>query len=72
MSTQGRLSPILTLIVGGAGLVLIIAGLRQTAEILNPLLLAWVVAICVVPLLGWLQSRGVPGWLAAVRGIPTG
>ncbi len=59
-----ELSPILRLLLGGGGLVLIIAGLRAAAPIVNPLLLALVIALTVAPLLGWLKRRGLPTWLA--------
>lgn len=59
-----ELSSILRLLIGGGGLVLIVAGMKATASILNPLLLALVIALTLAPLLGWLKKRGLPSWLA--------
>lgn len=59
-----ELSPNLRLLLGGGGLVLIVAGMRAAASILNPLLLALVIALTLAPLLGWLKRKGLPSWLA--------
>jgi AI-2 transport protein TqsA len=59
-----ELSPSLRLLLGGGGLVLIIIGLRAVAPILNPLLLALILAVTITPLLGWLEKKGLPAWLS--------
>jgi predicted PurR-regulated permease PerM len=58
--------PLLYLIVGLAGIFVIIFGLRSSASILNPILLAIVITIAVSPLPAMLTARGVPGWLSLV------
>jgi predicted PurR-regulated permease PerM len=45
-------------------LAIVLFAMRAASDILSPILLALVVAVCVTPLLRWLQSKGVPGWLA--------
>ena len=60
--TQG--SPILSFLLGAGGLVLLVAGLRNASNILNPFLLALVFVFTFSPALGWLQKKGVPTWLA--------
>lgn len=58
--------PLLYLIVGIAGIFVIIFGIRASADILNPILLAVVITIAVSPLPAKLQERGLPGWLSLV------
>lgn len=58
--------PLLYLIVGLAGIFVIIFGIRASASILNPILLAVVITIAVSPLPAMLTARGVPGWLSLV------
>jgi AI-2 transport protein TqsA len=62
-------SPILRMLIGAGGLVLLIAGMRAAADIINPFLLALIFAFTFGPLLGKLQSKGVPGWLALLLTI---
>ncbi len=47
-----------------AASVIILAGVKQAAGILNPLLLALFILLVLVPMLRWLRDRGLPGWLA--------
>jgi AI-2 transport protein TqsA len=63
-SKTAQMSPILRLLLGGGGLVLLIAGMRASADVLNPFILALVFAFVFGPSLGWLRNKGVPGWLA--------
>ena len=51
-------------LLGGAGLVVVAAGLRSAAGIVGPAFLAVTIAITIHPLLAGLQRRRVPGWLA--------
>jgi AI-2 transport protein TqsA len=60
---SGRTSILKSLLMAGS-LVIVLFGTRAAGDILSPILLALVVAVCVTPLLRWLQSKGVPGWLA--------
>ncbi len=65
-NTSNRL---LLYLVGIASLFLILFGIRGTASILNPILLAGVITITVLPIPGKLTRRGMPGWLALVLTI---
>jgi predicted PurR-regulated permease PerM len=56
-------------LVGGAAFFLILFGIRGTADIINPILLAAVITITVLPIPSRLTKRGVPGWLALVLSI---
>ena len=53
-----------SVLVTGAACVVIVAGLRAAASILQPLLLAVFLAILSLPLLEWLRRRGVRTGLA--------
>lgn len=66
---SAELSPILRLLLGGGGLVLLIAGMRAAADVINPFLLALIFAFTFGPLLGKLQDRGFPAWLALLLTI---
>ncbi|WP_242464440.1 AI-2E family transporter [Halorhodospira abdelmalekii] len=53
-------------LVGGAALVVVLAGLQAVSSIVNPLLLAAFLAIASATPLNWMQRRGVPGPLAVM------
>lgn len=55
---------LLYLLLGVASVFVIIWGIRSSAVIINPILLALVITITVLPLPGKLKQRGMPGWLA--------
>lgn len=56
-------------LVGFASIFVIIFGIRGSASIINPILLAAVITITVLPVPSRLTSRGMPGWLALVVSI---
>jgi predicted PurR-regulated permease PerM len=56
-------------LVGAAAIFVILFGIRGSASVLNPIFLALVITITVLPVPGWLTRRGVPGWLALVLTI---
>ena len=58
--------PLLYFLVGLASVFIIIAGIRDLAFILNPILLSLVITITVIPLPAWFSKRGVPGWMSLV------
>jgi predicted PurR-regulated permease PerM len=53
-------------LVALASIFVILFGIRETATVLNPILLAIVITITVLPIPGMLTKRGLPGWLALV------
>jgi predicted PurR-regulated permease PerM len=55
---------IVKVIVGGAGLFIIIFGMKMSSSILSPILLALIIGISVAPLAAWLGRKGAPDWLA--------
>jgi len=56
-------------LVGGAAIFVILFGIRGSATIINPILLATVITITVLPIPSRLTKRGMPGWLAMVLSI---
>src|SRR5512139_3368331 len=56
-------------LVGGASIFVILFGIRGSASIINPILLAAVITITVLPIPSRLTKRGMPGWLALVLSI---
>ena len=56
-------------LVAGAAIFVILFGIRASASIINPILLAAVITITVLPLPSRLTKRGLPGWLALVLSI---
>lgn len=63
---QGRL---VIFLVGLASIFVILFGIRGSASIINPILLAAVITITVLPVPSRLTRRGMPGWLALVLTI---
>jgi predicted PurR-regulated permease PerM len=63
---QGRL---IFYLVALASIFVIMFGVRETASIINPILLATVITITVLPIPSRLTKRGMPGWLALVLSI---
>jgi len=66
---NNRSSRLVIYLVGGASLFLILFGIRGLASVINPILLAMVITITVLPIPGRLTRRGMPGWLALVLTI---
>jgi AI-2 transport protein TqsA len=56
-------------LVGAACIFVILFGIRASAYIINPILLAIVITITVLPIPGRLTQRGLPGWLSLVLTI---
>jgi predicted PurR-regulated permease PerM len=56
-------------LVGFASIFVILFGIRGSASIINPILLAAVITITVLPVPSRLTQRGMPGWLALVVSI---
>ena len=56
-------------LVGAACIFVILFGIRGSAYIINPILLAAVITITVLPVPSRLTKRGMPGWLALVLTI---
>ena len=56
-------------LVGAAAIFVILFGIRGSAYIINPILLAAVITITVLPVPSRLTKRGMPGWLALVLSI---
>jgi predicted PurR-regulated permease PerM len=64
--TEKRSIPFVYLLIALAGIFIIIAGLKANASILNPILLAAVITIVVLPMPQKLTKKGLPDWLSLV------
>lgn len=51
-------------LIGGASVIILIAGLKIGADLINQILMALLLAICISPLPEWLSKKGWPGGLA--------
>lgn len=63
---EGR---VLRMLLGGAAVIVIIAGLRAAAPLLVPLLVAVFLSMVTFPLVAALQRRGVPPWPAVLLAL---
>ena len=66
MIQDANRSSILTVLLGGGGLVLIIFGLKNASSIVSPIVLAATIAVTVAPLVGWLMGKGLPALLTVL------
>jgi len=58
------MKPITQYLLGAASIVIIAAGMKAGAVILNPILLAFLITMCITPLPEWMIKKGVPKGLA--------
>src|SRR4029450_8452198 len=58
-------------LLGMAGAVVAVAGLRSGSDIVGPVLLALGLTVTASPLSTWLRSRGAPAWAATAALIVT-
>jgi predicted PurR-regulated permease PerM len=56
-------------LIAAASIFVILFGIRGSASIINPILLAAVITITILPVPSRLTKRGMPGWLALVLSI---
>jgi AI-2 transport protein TqsA len=68
-SVKGMEGRLVISLVGMAAFFVILFGIRDSASIINPILLALVITITVLPVPSRLTKRGMPGWLALVLTI---
>ena len=61
---RDHVSKVLIVLITVALFIIIVAGMRAAASIINPILLAVFLSSLCAPLLYWLQRRGVPNGLA--------
>jgi predicted PurR-regulated permease PerM len=57
-------SSIIPLLIGAASVVIVVAGLKQMAALLSPILLSLFIVLVSNPIMIWLHRRGLPAWLA--------
>jgi AI-2 transport protein TqsA len=66
MNTFTQNSPVLRVLMGAACCVIILAGMKAIAPLLNMVLLAWLIAYSITPLPNWLMRKRVPSALAVL------
>ena len=49
-----------------ASFVVVVFGMREAAQIITPIIIAFIVAVLFSPFHGWLVDRRIPSWLALV------
>ncbi|HET9224218.1 MAG TPA: AI-2E family transporter [Roseiflexaceae bacterium] len=64
MERARELSPAARAIVVSAAAVILLGGMKLTGGILSPLIFAVFVAILCLPIMRWLQYKGLPSWAA--------
>lgn len=60
------MKPIVQYLVGAAALVIIVAGLKLASGLVNQILLAFLLTMCITPLPEWLIRKGVPKGISIV------
>ncbi len=58
------MKPIVQYLVAAAAVVVVIAGLKLGANVINQILLAFLLTMCITPLPDWLNRKGVPKGLS--------
>jgi AI-2 transport protein TqsA len=53
-------------VLGSAGVIITVLGMRQLQDILAPTVLALVIVIAVAPFGNWLKRKGAPGWVRTI------
>ncbi len=66
MTSDLQVSPLLRGLAAGACVVVIVAGLKAAAPILNVVFMAWLLAYSITPLPNWLMRKHVPSRLAVL------
>ena len=56
-------------LLGTACLVVVVGGMRITADLLGPVFLALMLTVTISPIAIWMRSRGVPFWLAMISNV---
>ncbi|MBN1247912.1 MAG: AI-2E family transporter [Anaerolineae bacterium] len=65
-SQSTRLRPLLNIMLMLASFVVVVFGMREAAEVVTPILMAFILAVLFAPVQQWLLDRGVPAWLALI------
>ncbi|MFI5897749.1 AI-2E family transporter [Actinoplanes sp. NPDC051513] len=56
-------------LLGTACLVVVVGGMRITADLIGPVFLALMLTVTISPIAIWMRSKGVPLWLAMVANV---
>jgi predicted PurR-regulated permease PerM len=64
VETKVTATSLFKLVLFLAGIFVMLLGMHAMVDILAPVLLALLLALCLTPLMYWLMNKGAPGWLA--------
>ena len=56
-------------LLGTACLVIVVGGMRVTADLLGPVFLALMLTVTISPIAIWMRRKGVPMWLAMISNV---
>jgi predicted PurR-regulated permease PerM len=56
-------------LLGTACLVVVVGGMRITADLIGPVFLALMLTVTISPIAIWMRSKGVPLWLAMIANV---
>ncbi len=62
-------SPALRAIIASAGVVILLGGMRLASGVLSPIIFAVFVAVLCLPIVRWLQRKGMPTWAALLLSV---
>jgi predicted PurR-regulated permease PerM len=66
MNSKTTISPLVISTITLAALFVVLLGMQVTSDILSPILLAFVLAICTTPFMNWFKKQGLSSGLALV------
>lgn len=66
MSDKLTLSFTMRVLIALAAVGLILTFMRTAADLINPLILAWIIVLVASPMLHWLVEKGAPLWLSFI------
>lgn len=68
-STTWALPRAVVVMLGLAGAIIVIAGVKSFASVIGPAVFALILTVAIHPLQSWLRRKGFPAWLAVIIGI---
>src|SRR6185295_8174537 len=56
-------------LLGFACIVVVVGGMRITADLIGPVFLALMLTVTISPIAIWMRAKGVPLWLAMIANV---
>ena len=70
-NSKTSIPPLVISVVTLAAIFIVILGMQATSDILSPILLALVLAICTTPIMNWFKKMGLSSGLAMSQARPS-